>query len=110
MKIDRVAVQQIIDTVPAKLRNAARAERKAIITESRKDPIGTSIRAAHGQFDFSSNVKLQKQISKLNDKIAADAYKSSHSTSFIQRQPMGEMAVANTVSAVHSPVHASMVF
>ena len=31
MAINRVAVQTIIDTVPAKLRNAARAERQALI-------------------------------------------------------------------------------
>ena len=63
MTINRVAAQQIIKKVPTKLRDAARAERKVIINESKKDPIGTSIRAAHGQFDFVNNEKYTELFS-----------------------------------------------
>ena len=107
MKINRVAVQQIIDAVPTKLRNAARAERKVIITESKKDPIGTSIRTTHGQFNFSNNLKLQKQIKKISANIAAAEYKSAETKSFIQRQPFNISLASDNRSNV---VHASMIF
>lgn len=89
MAINRVAAQTMIREIPAKLRNAARAERKAIINESKMDPVGTSIKAAHGQFDFVNNIKLQKKIAKINEKFASEQY--AKTDNFIQRQPSGLM-------------------
>lgn len=103
MAINRVAVQTIIDTVPAKLRNAARAERQALIKETKKDPIAASFMAAKGEIPFFNNNKLQSELSKLNNKLAADAYKTDNA--FVHRQPHGSMIAE---SAEKSVVHASM--
>lgn len=93
MPINRVAAQKMINEIPAKLRNAARAERKAIITESKSDPIGTSIKAAHGQFEFVNNIKLQKKLAKINQELAANKYSNP-------RQPIGENAVRKEVEVI----------
>lgn len=103
MAINRVAVQTIIDTVPAKLRNAARAERQALIKETKKDPIAASFMAAKGEIPFFNNNKLQSELGKLNNKLAADAYKTDHA--FVHRQPHGSMIAESAEKPV---VHASM--
>lgn len=105
MSINRVAAQKLISEIPAKLRNAARAERKVIIEETKKDPVGTSIRAARGQFDFSSNVKLQQKMEQLKNKMAVEAYEEKQAASFIQRQPTGPIEQYGKKNSV---VHASM--
>ena len=87
MAINRVAVQTIIDTVPAKLRNAARAERQALIKETKKDPIAASFMAAKGEIPFFNNNKLQTELGKLTtnsqlkhmkQKQLANLFKDSH--------------------------------
>lgn len=105
MAINRVAVQTIIDTVPAKLRNAARAERQALIKETKKDPIAASFMAAKGEIPFFNNNKLQTELGKLNNKLAAEAYEAKTAGEFIQRQPHGSMIAE---SAERPVVHASM--
>ncbi len=89
MSINRVAAQTMIKEIPAKLRNAARAERKAIINEYKSDPVSASVKVAHGQFDFVNNIKLQKKIAKINEKFASEQY--AKTDNFIQRQPSGLM-------------------
>ncbi len=103
MAINRVAAQTMIREIPAKLRNAARAERKAIINESKMDPVGTSIKAAHGQFDFVNNIKLQKKIAKINEKFATEQY--AKNDSFIQRQPSGVLHSKNTPEVVKASTY-----
>lgn len=97
MTINRVAAQQIIKKVPTKLRDAARAERKVIINESKKDPIGTSIRAAHGQFDFVNNEKLQKMLSDLNKKLSADKFVSPRQPITRTSTPEVEVVKASSI-------------
>lgn len=106
MSINRVAAQRLISEIPVNLRNAARAERKVIINETKKDPVGTSIRAAYGQFDFTNNIKLQQKMAKLKNKIALETYDNKHSAEpFIQRQPTGPVEQLTKKNKV---VHASM--
>lgn len=101
--INRIAAQKMLQEIPTALRNAARAERKAIIKETKLDPLGTSFKTSHGQFEIVNNIKLKKEMDKvLSDIAAQDAYKVEN---FIQRQP------ANTLSKdMNTPevVHASM--
>lgn len=104
MTINRIAAQAMINEIPAKLRNAARAERKVIAQASKQDPVGTSIKAAHGYFEFANNTKLQSKMIKIKERIAAEEYAKTNP--FIQRQPMGAMVAE---AAAESPVvHASM--
>lgn len=104
MTINRVAAQTMIKEIPAKLRKAAREERKVIAQASKQDPVGTSIKAAQGYFEFANNTKLQSKMIKIKERIAAEEYAKTNP--FIQRQPMGAMAAE---AAAESPVvHASM--
>lgn len=108
MPINRIAAQRLISEIPQKLRNAARAERKIIINETKKDPVGTSIRAASGQFDFTNNVELQTKVQHLKNKMAVEAYeKKQNSQTFIHRQPQGNVVQCYTNTP--KVIHASMV-
>lgn len=105
MAINRIAAQTLINEISPNLRRAARAERKTIINESKQDPIGTSIKAAHGQFEFVNNLKLQEKVTKLKSELAAKLYEQAQAESFIHRQPMGSI----NLSKPEDVVHASMV-
>ena len=105
MTINRVAAQAMINEIPAKLRNAARAERKVIAKASKEDPVGTSFKAAYGYFNFANNVKLQDKIIKIKERIAAEQY--AQGNPFIQRQPIGSMTAA---AASESPVVQASMF
>lgn len=74
MPINKVAVQSIIDRIPAELRTAARQERQALIAETKKDPISASFRAAKGQVPFYNNVELKEKLSKVNEELAEECY------------------------------------
>lgn len=87
--INRIAAQKMLQEIPTALRNAARAERKAIIKETQLDPLGTSFKTSHGQFEIVNNIKLKKAMDKvLSDIAAQDAYKAEN---FIQRQPINTL-------------------
>ena len=92
MAINRIAASTMIREIPAELRNAARAERKVIINESKKDPISTSIKAAHGQFDFAKSIELKNKMEAIKNKLAVQAYEKASADTFIQRQPIGEIS------------------
>ena len=61
--------------------------------------------AAKGEIPFFNNNKLQTELGKLNNKLAAEAYEAKTASEFIQRQPHGSMIAE---SAERPVVHASM--
>ena len=61
--------------------------------------------AAKGEIPFFNNNKLQTELGKLNNKLAAEAYEAKTASEFIHRQPHGSMIAE---SAERPVVHASM--
>ena len=86
MAINRVAAQQMIKTIPTKLRAAARQERKVMHLEEKMDPVGASFKRAHGLFDFVNNEKLKALKNEIKQKLSLDKFVSP-------RQPITRTAV-----------------
>ncbi len=105
MAINRIAAQTMIDTIPQKLRAAARKERQLLLKETKKDPIAASFMAAKGEIPFFNNAKLTNTINEINKKLATEAYQQKQAQEFVQRQPMGFL---NEEAAANEVVHASM--
>ncbi len=78
MRINREAAAQIINRIPADLRNAARAERKAIAKDVKKDPVATAYRAAHGYYNSVNDFKYNQELIKVKEQIAKEQYSKNN--------------------------------
>ena len=81
MPINKLTVQSVIERIPVELRNAARKERQALITETKKDPIAASFMAAKGQMPFFNNVVLREKLAEVNKQVAAECYATAKAPS-----------------------------
>lgn len=93
MPINKVAVQSVIERIPAQLRTAARQERQLLINETKKDPIAASFMAAKGQMPFFNNMVLREKLADVNKQLAAECYATA-------KAPTEAAAVAESVEVI----------